>query len=308
MHNLLPRQAFGLRSVLGEHYASWIACRNADPRGGEYQSLFRAWAQNNLPHDRALWAIKLFSNSSGDPLYHAMAAYASTRHSMPFVGPKGWHMRLPKYGVAHDCACHALRGSAAVRICFESHPEQSAAGGARQICGEATPQRYFWNRNARSGPELRFLDRKALAAPISVRGRFDGIARLPVRAGAWLDEFEIERAWRSGDDPEVWDEAAGASWSDFFGPEGGLARRIAEVVVAGGFELEVTCHAVFSEAEVAQIRAEATGGVWPMIAMEEPPTHRVRVHHEVDGSLTHRLVLDDSRVQILGGIVEDAPG
>lgn len=307
LHALLPCHETGLRGILGDRYRSWIACRNAHPQGGEQSQLFRVWALNNLPAARAERAVASFVQSCHDPLSLAMAAFDDPAHIVSVAGAKGRAQRLRAYDLTPEHAVHYLSAGRSVNVRFDSRPEDDHGIRSCDVAQSVAPYRYFWNRSARASRDLRRLDAKALESRITVEGRIGSIACAPVRARGWYDGFELERAWRSGDDPAVWDTDSGLNWKHFFGREGLLAQRIAQLLLVTDYSLTVTSHARYTADEVDLIRSEATGGVWPMVPMEEPATHGIRFSHNSDGTISHHLELAKGDIQILGGVLEDAP-
>lgn len=307
LHALLPASETGLRSFLGGRYASWIACRNAELNGSGHQDLFRIWSENNLAVPQAQRAQAIFAQHLSDPLQLALEAFEARRHRLPVLTEAGRVHFIPGYNGDIAAAQRALSGAPPALIAFDSArmggPDPAEATGAVMRFG-----RYFWGRHQRPTAELRRMDAKAVSHRITVTGRFGAVSCLRTRPLGWFDAYELFRAWSAGDDPQVWDMAADPEgWQRFFRPDGVLARRIDRLVLVAGFEVTVTSHAPWDPAEVRVIRSEATGGVWPFFAAGTRPTHRIKVTHNPDGSLSHHLTLARGAVQVLGGVTVEAP-
>lgn len=307
LNALLPATETGLRGLLASRYPGWIACRNADPRSGAHLALFHVWAGNNLPPAQADRAIALYREQMADPLMQAMDRFSDGANRLYRIGRRGQVERLPLYSAEIDCARSQLANAPGLSFDCDSDALAGPVGDADSLPASCRA-RYFWSRSPRPSAEMRRLDARALSGRITISGRIGRLALVQTRPLGWCDGFEIERAFLAGPDPSVWDDAAcHDGWSRFFGPDGLLARRIGAILVASDIDLTVTSHVRYEPHEVAAIRAEATGGVWPLIAGETAPTHKVRVVHNPDGTISHRLQLPPDRVQILGGVPIEAP-
>lgn len=310
---VLPEIGVGLRGSLGADYPAWVAFRNAAPADAGQRDLFRRWARSALPAPRRAAVCRVFAAAARDPVSRARDAFAA----MPFhdvrIGRGGNVGLVPSYGLTPPAAARARFPVAGAGIRFDSDRLLAGETGTLAHGGARRPAML----PGLGGDAFDPLERRLATTRITIQGHVGARAVLPITPGGWYDADLVDRAVSAGPCAAVWDDCANAgNWAAFFGAQGTLARRAAQLVLVSDVRVRWTCAGRFDAAEQARIfaalglrpgvegplgaQAPRGGGVWPFTIAAGQSALRACARFDAAGSLAIDLTLPPGRLQLWG--------
>lgn len=287
-----------LQTRLGRQYRNWIHSR-ATP-GRRQTRLFHDWARASFPAETAADLIAAFATlARADPLIAARDRLAAELADGTDNGTGSRPFR-PGYSPALHPTHGAFFTRPGCRVALDS---DAAAQPPAPPCGPGCDRILPGAESGIFDP----LERKLLAARITVDGSFGDRAVVSVDPCAWYDPQLVDAVRDRPDDPDPWEGgSAMGGWRSFFGPGAALERSVARLVFVRGCDLNVTFHTGLTGAEQAALADKARQGVWPIYAHGAPPGHRVKIDATHPDRVSVRLWQVPRQIICLGRITGGA--
>lgn len=196
----------------------------------------------------------------------------------------------------------AIENGAAAQINYNSQTAPIASTGT-VVAGSSAGSGVIFSGPC--GMDLAGYDLLAAGSDMTITGRIGAYATLATPPVPEAEAAQISRAYNGKNEPGIWDHPQGAAvWGGYFGADGLLARRVSHLLLVSDYALKVTSKAGYAGADVAQIEAAATGGVWPFFG---PGAAQRSLQHNTDGSLSLQYVLPKGQIEIWGVLLSAAP-
>ncbi|TDC52496.1 hypothetical protein E1281_19060 [Actinomadura sp. KC345] len=299
-----------LPAVLGDQYSRWLDYRDnwwkQNPTSTLTQAtLFEQWADRMLNPGQKASAIAVFKQQANTPLIRALDALSAPAATQEFVRQDGERYRLFVYSANIEAARQGLNTGGQATIDFNSESMESRLQHTT-VMGSASG--FYDIFSASASGSFDQLNKQASESSLTVKGRIGQYSTLVTHPMDWFQSDEYMRAYNNKG-ADVWDpQASAGDWDSFFAqPNGQLARRLSQLVLVSDYDLTVTSHATYSQSQVQQITAEASGGVWPFFSASASSSHRTEYHHNDDGTLSVEHKLPKGDVQIWGANYQNAP-
>lgn len=297
-----------VQDALGDGYASWVAFNEKDPKqpGDTVLIRFKRFALTSSldPGTLARGEAAILASANA-PNARAQAAFADSSNWQSFVNSAGKTFTLPIYTATVEAARSQINQGSSVSLNFDSNSMDTSASG---LFVEGAASGFYDIFSAKAGASFQQQNRKAASARLTVTGTINRMATLPSAAGGWYSSGQVTRAFNGKGDAQIWDpNASTGGWDNFFGPNGGLARYVSQLVLVSDYTITTTSHATYSQDDFQQIKTHADVGVWPFFSASESSTQTTTYTLNKDSSLSVTHTLGKGLIQIWGVTVQPAP-
>lgn len=308
---LLPESGTDLPGVLGDNYGNWVTYRNAyfqqNPTSTLTQEqVFELFANQRLDPKLAQKAIAVFKAAAQTPLNQAFNANISPSNSQTFTDSSGQTQTLKKYTPTIDAAKTELNTGTRLDINFDSGQVESTLTQT-QISAAASGFYDIFSGGASGSFDQ--LNTKAASSGFTISGYINKYKTLAVQRGNWFTAGEYTRAYNAKNDNTIWDpQGNSGNWSSFFAqPNGGLARRVSQLLLVTDYKITVTSKATYSQQDYQKITTQASFGIWPFFSGSASATHTTSSQLNSNSQLETTFTLNNGLVQIWGVNVLNAP-
>lgn len=308
---LLPESGTDLKGELGDNYSNWIDFRNAyfkeNPTSTKTQEqIFEVFANQRLDPRLAQKAISTFKAAAQSPLNGAFDANIAPDNSETFTDSSGQKRTLRKYTPTIGSAKSELNTGTSLSLEFNSKKVESTLKET-QIAAAASGFYDIFSGGASGSFDQ--LNSKAASSGFTITGYINKYKTLAVERGGWFTSGEYNRAYNGKNDNTIWDPQANAGdWNAFFAqPNGGLARRVTQLLLVTDYKITVTSEATYSQEDYKKITSEAKFGIWPFFSASASYSHTMDSKLNSDSHLETTFTLNKGLIQIWGVTVENAP-
>lgn len=229
-------------------WTTYLATVQPPPTPDQLPLLFQSWAIMYAPGVVEVGVADLTEMALIGDGQQALA---------PYLGP---HARPADFLGTWSDLLRTLNASSGASVAFDSRTaspdvKSTWTGGQDQgVCG-------LWTGSDRaSRPSRRFA-----ASRVTVNARFKSSTVWTSTPGPWYDSSLLHTAWSNQASPP-WPANPDPTWSEVFGPEGSLLRRISALVVVDGVDAVITSDTAYDSITQQRIQQNADKGLWPFYA------------------------------------------
>ena len=153
------------------------------------------------------------------------------------------------------------------------------------------------------------VEAHSTGAAFEITGNIGKYKTVVSNRGGWFNSGEYTRAYNAKNDNTIWDpQGTSGNWGSFFEqPNGGLVRRVSQLLLVTDYKITVTSTATYSQEDYQKITTSASFGIWPFFSGSASTSHTTDSKLNSKSQLETTFTLNNGLVEIWGVNVLDAP-
>jgi hypothetical protein len=246
----------------GTNYQAWLNYKQAhkdkilnatNPQKAQ-AALYQGWATVYLTPDLARTTQSMLESINADPLGRALDAI---QLNGPDAGDE------PSFNVKIKDVIKKMQAGPSVNVSYDS---ASSSSDISHTWANAEVSGFLGFFSGGASGSFDKLSKTASSSRVTVQANFTGVTPIPVAAGGWFNSAVLGNAFRSKDDPKVWNPSKNINWDKTFGKDGNMQRMATTLRIASGYSARITSYASYSKDDQQTIQAQADAGVWPFFS------------------------------------------
>jgi hypothetical protein len=236
-------------------YASWAAYLQGlqpQPTPDDLPTVFFQWAVQEAPEVANIGSSDL----------QQMAQLTDAQDSLrPYTGPDAQPV---DFIGSFANLVQFVQQSPGVSFSFDSR-QTSSDTSQTWTAGENTNFYGIWSGSDSTSP----VSGQFAQSHVVLTSQADAYAIWSATPGAWYNS-SVLNMMNTNEGSPPWPVSGHPVWNDLFGPEGGMPRLVAALVVMDGISVVVTSDAAYSSSDQEAIASNAGSGMWPFFISDGP--------------------------------------
>lgn len=149
------------------------------------------------------------------------------------------------------------------------------------------------------------LSEKFASSGVSLQAKFQNVLPLNATPGAWYSSSAFGLAFNSPGKPP-WNASNPINWDKTFGKSGNMQRFASSLLIVNKMDITVQSSASYTEIEQAQIRQNASHGLWPFYVSGNSSGSSSSASFNTQGNMVIRITSEVNTPVVIGCIVLSA--